>query len=111
MNIWREKILKIFSILSFGLLVFAILLIYFNLRRFSPPLILHFDEFRGVDFFGEKIEFFGIWFVGFAAVTINTALSEVFFHRERVLSYLFLGVNVLLSLLILIISAVVITVN
>jgi len=110
-NIFKQKILLVFSALSAFLFLLSLVLIYFNLSRLSAPLILHFDALRGVDFFGEKYDFFGIWLVGLAAAIINTILSEIFFYRERILSYIFSGVNLLLALLILIFVAVVIRVN
>lgn len=77
----------------------------------SQPIILHFDNFKGVDAFGDKIDVWGIWLMGLAMILINLVLGELFFYKERVVSYLLVSVNILISILILIISAVIINVN
>jgi len=111
MKIFKQKILLIFLALTAVLFILSFALIYFNLGRLSAPLILHFDALRGVDFFGEKADFWGIWLVAFVVAIINMILGEVFFYRERILSYIFLGANLLLAILTLIFVAVVIRVN
>lgn len=111
MEIFKEKILVILSALSGAFLFFGLVLIYFNIHNFSLPVILHFDAFRGIDLFGERVDVWGIWFTGLIAILVNTYLAEVLFYRERVLSYLFIGANFLLALLVLIISGVIVSVN
>ena len=111
MNILNQKILRIFLILSGAILLFSLILIYLNIGRLSQPIILHFDNFKGVDAFGDKIDVWGLWLVGLAMILINLALGELFFYKERVLSYLLVGINILFSILLLVIVAVIINVN
>jgi hypothetical protein len=75
------------------------------------PVIIHFDQFRGVDFIGTASDFWGIWLGSFIMLSLNTSLSIVFFRRERFLTYLFLSADVLLALFMLIFTAVVVATN
>jgi len=109
--ILRQKVLLSLFILSFVLLFFSLILFSIKSGGLSSPLVLHFDDFRGIDLFGEKADVLWIWLIGFLALLINSALSRILFYRERFLSYLFMGSNVLISLLILIFIAVVIRIN
>lgn len=110
-RIFKEKVLLVFMVLSLILMIFSLGLVYFNINKLGSPLILHFDEFRGVDFFGEGKNLWGIWLTGFVAIAINTFLANTFFYRERALTYLLIGSSFLLSILTLVILATIISVN
>ncbi len=75
------------------------------------PVIIHFDQFQGVDFVGSASDFWGIWLGGLAIAALNCVLSEVFFRRERFLAYLFIAANALIGLFTLIFAAVVASAN
>lgn len=96
---------------SGGFFFLSLIFIYFNLRKLGSPIILHFDQFNGIDKFGEKSDLLGIWFTGLGMALINTLLGEAFFHRERFISYILIAVNILIAILVFLISAVIINVN
>ncbi len=110
-SIFTRKPLLILSSLSGIAVLGSLILAFLKLGGLSYPLVLHFDNFQGVDFLGNTTDFWGIWFGGFAFIVLNFFLGEVMFKKERVLSYVFLSVNLLLSLLLFIITAVIIAAN
>ncbi len=110
-SIFKQKPLIILSGLS-GVAIFGSLILAFSkLGGLSYPLVLHFDNFQGVDFLGGTTDFWSIWLGGFACVILNFVLSETLFEKERVLSYVFLVANLLISLLLFVITAVTIAAN
>ena len=107
----KEKILLIFFSISFGLLLVSAGLIYLNLDNLSSPLILHFSVYEGVDLVGDKIDLWKIPIMGFLVFTLNLVLGAVFFYRERIITYVFLATGVFVSILVLINTAQIITLN
>ena len=111
MEIFKEKILLVLSVLSGALFLSSFLLIALNVGGFGTPVILHYDALRGIDLFGEKFDVWAIWLTGFIIAVSNIFLGHILFYRERVLSYLFIAANFLIALLVLIISGVIVSVN
>ncbi|MEK9194692.1 MAG: hypothetical protein AAB884_02675 [Patescibacteria group bacterium] len=110
-HIFKQKTLLVLSIISGAFFLFSFLLIVLNIGGFGSPVILHYDVFRGIDLFGDKFDVWAIWITGFLLGILNIILSNTFFYRERVLSYLFIAVNLLISILILVVSGVIVSVN
>ncbi len=111
LDIFKERVLLIFIILSFSLLFFSLGLVYFNIRELSSPVIIHFDGLRDIDPFGKVGDLWFIWLTGFVIVLINVFFGNFFFYRERVLAYLILGTTLLFSILHLVALAQIISVN
>lgn len=109
--IFKEKLLLVLIFLSLLLLVFSLGLVYFNIDKLSSPIIIHFDGLKGIDFFGQTRDLWFIWLTGFTIVILNIFLGNVFFYRERILTYLFLGSGLLISILLLVALANIISVN
>ncbi len=110
-SIFTRKPLLILSGLSGIAILGSLILAFSKLGGLSYPLVLHFDSFQGVDFLGDTTDFWGIWLGGFACIVLNFFLGEVMFKKERILSYVFLSANLLLSLLLFVITAVIINAN
>jgi len=111
MTIFKDKYLRVIFALSLILLFFSLIFAYSQLANTSGPLIIHFDAYSGIDFFGGRLEIFGILISTLAIVFINGFLADFLYNRERFLSYL-LGFGSLgLSILILIAASVIISVN
>jgi hypothetical protein len=111
MVILKEKVLTGFTAASAVLILASVALTAFNVSELGTPLILHFDAYSGADFFGSVIDLWLIVGAVFLMMVANVILAEVFFRRERILSYLLIGTNFLLSILLLIVVAVIISVN
>lgn len=107
----KEKVLLVFIALSLALMIFSLGLIFFNIDKLSSPVILHFDEFKGIDLFGEGRDLWGIWLAGFVAIAFNIFLGHALFYRERALTYLLVGSGLLISILILVVLGTIISVN
>jgi hypothetical protein len=110
-NIFKQKILVIFLAVTAVLLLAGLALVYFNVDSLSTRLVLHFDAFKGVDLFGENADLWRLWGTGVLVTLLNAILGEAFFKKERMLTYIFLGVNILISLLLLLAISTIISVN
>jgi len=111
MAIFKDKYLRAVFALSLTLLFFCLIFAYSRLANISGSLIIHFDAYSGIDFFGGRMEIFGILVSALAIVLINGFLADFLYDRERFLSY-FLGFGSLgLSILILIATSVIILIN
>ena len=110
-NVWKERTLRIVFILVALVLLGSSLFIVFSSSALTAPVILKFDSTRGITLFGEGANVWGIWFLGFCIIAVNTVFSEFFFFRERMISYVFLGTNVLIAALLFVIISVIVAVN
>jgi len=107
----KDKILLILSGLSLLMLVAGLILVYANIKGLSSPLIIHINAFQGVDMMGGIDNLWNILLMGTLIFVINNALASVFFLRERILSYIVLTINFIISLFILINVANIIMLN
>ncbi len=107
----RHKTISAFIIVSVVLLFASFFLISVSYGRLAQSIVLHFDIFHGVDLFGARASVWWIWFLGLAIFLVNNGLAYEFYHRERFLSYLFLGANMLTSLFVLVALGVIISIN
>ena len=107
----QHKALSALIIIALVLPVFSLILLAFNYGRLAQSIVLHFDSFHGVDVFGFRASLWWIWIIGFAMYAVNAGLAYEFYHRERFLSYLFLGANVLASFFVLVIIGVILSIN
>jgi hypothetical protein len=93
------------------LMLVVAIIIQLNYGRLSELIVLHFDALHGIDMFGTRIGIWGVWWLGLTIQCVNGILAYEYYHRERLLSFLFLGANVLVAILTLIIVGVLITTN
>lgn len=85
----------------------ALILVFLNYGRVASSIVLHFDNFRGVDLFGARSSLWGIWILSLIILVINKALAYEFYNRERFLAYLFLSANVFVSICTVLVVAVI----
>ncbi len=93
------------------LLAISGVMAFMNYGRLAPLIVLHFDALNGVDTFGTRASILGMWFLGVVVNMVNAALAYEFYNRERLLSYLYLGGNVLIALIVFIAIGVVVSIN
>ena len=110
-HILKDKYLRVVFILSFLILFFLSLVSFVKLADISSPLIIHFDVYEGIDFFGGKMEIFGILFSAFIMILINFFLADFLYNRQRFLSYIFSFGSLWITILILISMGVIISIN
>jgi hypothetical protein len=107
----RESTARVLLGLSILTVLLSVGLFYFNAEVLPAKLIIHFDAFRGVDFFGDATDVWWALALIIGMVGLNTALAAAFFYRERLGSYLLLGVSVLLGFLSLVFVSTILSVN
>ena len=107
----KDKYLRVVFVFSFLTLFFLSFVAFMKLQNVSSPLVIHFDAYKGIDFFGGKTEIFGILFSAFVMVLMNFFLADFLYNRQRFLSYLFSFGSLAISILILIAISVIISVN
>lgn len=93
-----NKTLTVFVGVSLLFLIIGLFLVYFNITKLTSPIILHFDNVLGMDFFGEKQSLWFVWLTGFFVVLVNFFIGKTLFHRERILSYLIFGATALFAM-------------
>lgn len=86
-------------------------LAYVNLADNQSLMVIHFDAFRGADYFGDKDTVFEILLSAAAILLINSFLANELYFRERILSYLIAFATLLFMVLILAAVNVIISVN
>lgn len=111
MKLFHEKPVLILSALAGFFLLISLGTFLLSIMRISGPLIINFDAFYGVRLFGSVADTFWIWIFGFLICGMNLFLAGIFYRRERVMTHLLVGTNVVLSLLLLILMAVIASVN
>ncbi|MBU6141981.1 hypothetical protein KGO95_02590 [Patescibacteria group bacterium] len=73
---------------------------YVNTLGAANVLAVHFDAFKGVDFFGGRGDIFNIMIIAAIVWAINAVLCELLYRREKFLSYAIAGATLLYMVLI-----------
>lgn len=109
--ILRDKYILLIFAASAVILVIAAATAFINLSGANNLLVIHFDSYKGVDFFGEKYDVFEIVFTAMAIFLINLFLTNEFYSREKFLSYIFAVNTLIVSILISIAVNAIISIN
>lgn len=96
---------------AFAILFIALGITIYSFRNVNDLLIIHFDNFHGLDFLGTKTNVFEIVSIGAFLVLMNAGLAKALYHRERFFSNILGSVSVLIAGLILIAVGVIVSVN
>lgn len=107
----KEKILVVSAALTGFFFLLALALGVANFQGFEPPLILHFDQYRGADLLGGLAGFWLIFVGVLAIMSFNLFLAAILWEREKFLSYFLFLANLLLSIVLLMVIAVIINTN
>ncbi len=97
----KDRYIAIIFLISGIVWVISFSQVYVNILDVSNVLVIHFDSFRGADFFGEKSDVFDIIVTAAIILGINLGLAHIFYFRERFLSYVLAGVTLIYMVLIL----------
>jgi hypothetical protein len=65
----------------------------------NQPIILHYNVYFGVDSIGDWRNIFILPGLAAAVFAVNAVLSRFFYYKERLVSYLFAGMALLVQLL------------
>jgi len=107
----KNKVLAISAALTGFFFFLALVLAILNIGDFSPPLILHFDQYRGADLLGGLVDFWLIFAGALALIAGNFFLSRILWERERFLAYFLFLVNFLLGVILLVVIGVITNTN
>ncbi len=99
--ILKDKHLTPLFLLAALLWLAAFSLVYVNILDAANVLVIHFDSFKGVDFFGGKSDVFDIIVTAAIVWLINISMAQLFYYREKFLSYLIAGSTLIYMVLIL----------
>lgn len=110
-GILKSRIALLFLSLTAVLLLTAFILILINVDNLSYPLIIHFNPYEGVNLTGGENSLWSILIIGLVIITLNTFLGNVFFKRERIVSYVFFVINFIIAIMTLISIAQIISIN
>ena len=111
LNLIKDIHLRTAAIICLVLNVIIFAAAYVSFAENTDLLVIHFDNYNGIDFLGTRINVFGFLMVGLAINIINFSLAAAFYYRERFLSRLLIYFSAFFSLLILISTAVIISIN
>lgn len=94
-----------------ALLIIAFSFYYVKIAENGNLLVIHFDSYKGIDFFGDRRDVLDIIISGFVIFLINLALTKPLYSRERFLAYAIAVSMVIFTVLILLAVNVIISVN
>ena len=97
----KDRYIAVFFLISGIIWVIGFSQVYLNILDASNVLVIHFDSFRGADFFGGKSDVFDIIVTAAIIWAVNLGLAGVFYFRERFLSYVLAGATLVYMVLIL----------
>lgn len=109
--IFKDKFTVAVFAASLVVLAVAFWFAYGNLADADSLLVIHFDSYKGIDFFGDRKDVFDILLTSGIIWLVNLVLANEFYFRERVLSYFIASATLLFTVLILIGVNVIISVN
>ncbi len=107
----RDRVILSFFGLSAALVILSILFIFLGLGRTSGELILSFDSEGKIKFIGNFWTAIAIFMVALGILLINFALASEVYNRERFLSYILGAGSLFFSILVLILSWFIVSVN
>lgn len=92
-------------------LALSSVLAWYHLTEQKEFLILHFDTYRGIDFFGNIEVVYQILIISATIVLLNFFLASVLFYREKFFSYALAFGSLFCGILLLIGISVIVLVN
>ena len=103
-NFFQNK--KIILFLGLGLLINLIvwIFLFLKIKPQSEPVYLHYNIYFGVDLIGEWYKIFLMPFIGLVIYFINLYLSYIIYKREKIISYIIIGITIFLECVILVAS-------
>lgn len=107
----KEPILQALFGLAFAALLFALFFASSRLNHNNTFLILHFDAYRGIDFFGGVTVLYELLSFGFLTVFLNYFISSILYTRARFFAYMVAAMTLFYSVLLFIAISVIIVVN
>ena len=96
-----KKLNALFCI-SIVLLLATLFLAYFSFINNPHVIAIHFDVLRGIDYFGTRMDVFGILLVALVMNFVNTGLAKSLYSRDNFLAFTLAIANTVFMALILV---------
>lgn len=109
--ILKDRYTLALFLLAALILFFGFSKFYVNLWDSKNLLVIHFDAYRGADFFGTASDVLDILISAVIVLLVNLVLANELYLRERFLSYAIATSTPVFMLLILIAVRVIISIN
>jgi len=109
--ILRDKYTGLSFLIAGLFLLIAFSIVYVNILDNSNLLVIHFDSYRGADFFGDRRDVADILVTAAIIWLINFGLANELYFRERILAYGLAAATPIFMLLILVAVNVIISIN
>ncbi|MBI5420739.1 MAG: hypothetical protein HZA35_00265 [Parcubacteria group bacterium] len=95
---------RLFVVYGISLVVFLFSLLYVAVytRGLSGALITHYDPLRGIDYLGDRFDFYRILFGTFLISLFNFGISMLLYIRIRFFAYFVAGFTLFLNVLALV---------
>ncbi len=110
-GILKFRIVYSMFLFDFALVLGGVLWAYFSLRNASGPVVIHFNDIAGINRIGSFWDVVGIGVTGLAIVVLNLFIALEFEKRDRFWGKLAAAFTVVVSILIFIALAAIISVN
>ena len=96
---------------SIILLIVGLGVSYVKLADVNARLIVHFDQYRGIDFLGSKADVYGMLIAGIAVVLLNLGIALSFYRKDRFITLAAASTSVVVAVLIFIAALAIIANN
>lgn len=98
-------------LLSLLFIIFSATILFINQKNFIPPIIIRFDTLNSIDRLGTIWDVWHVWVYAPIFFFLNIILTIFSAPRLKILTYLFAGTTLLISIFSLILAAVIVDVN
>jgi len=98
---WRDKYNIFFLILAVLINLSSWIYLYIKIKPQTEPIYLHYNIYFGVDLIGQWYQIFFFPLTGLLVCLINTIISYIIYKREKIVSYIIIGITIFLQTIIL----------
>ena len=98
-------------LVSSAIFAITVVLAYRAFHGIDHLLVIHFEAGHGIDLLGNGMNVFWFLAIGFFAYLLNIWIAHLFYGKEKIFSYVISYFTILLTLLILIATTVIISIN
>lgn len=110
-KILKDKYLRVVVL---GMVIVYLICVIFSGVKFYDridPIIIHYDIYKGFDLIGDRLDFFGIFFSVVFMSVLNLLLADFIYERERFLSYVLVFSGLIISVIFLIATSIIVSIN
>ncbi len=106
-----NRAILVTTLLSLATNVLTWVYLFTKFKPQSEPIFVHYNIYYGVDLIGNWYYIFAFPLIGIIIFIINSIVSMYLFKKSNILSYMIVGILLLLQLIILVSSLVTTRIN